>query len=86
MNQNKLNYANMKINQINEIAKHEGWGLFFCYGSLDGLLQIQKYDEQTTFKSDVEAIKFVKSLAKLGSYVHNEAIKLSDDTLTKKVN
>ena len=71
----------MKINEINEIAQHEGWGLFFCYGSLDGILQIQKVDDATTFKNDIEAITHVSNLAKANSYLHKQALNLADDSL-----
>lgn len=75
----------MNVNKINKIAKKEGWGIFECYGSEEGFIQIQKIDDEDKFKNDMEAIRFVLKLAKLGSYLHKKAINISSDNLVIKL-
>ena len=74
----------MKINKINKIAKEEGWGIFECYGSEDGFLQIQKIDDDDKFRNDIEAITFVLTLANSGSQLHKKATNICALIITKK--
>jgi len=56
-------------------AKREGWDIYDCFGSDSGPSQIQKNDDDTKFKTDLEAIKFVAKRATLAnSNYHKQAI------------
>ena len=47
-------------NKDSKSATKEGWDLFFCSGSADGILQVQRIDELNILKDDVEAWEVVK--------------------------
>lgn len=54
----------------------EGWDMFVCHGSDDGIVQLQKVDEDDTFKNDKEALTFVIKKAQEGSQIHKDALSL----------
>jgi hypothetical protein len=68
------------LKAINEIGEKEGWGLFENIGgSFNGKLCIEKYDEQTRFINDADAVHFVKDLASKGSYIHQMAVSIANN-------
>lgn len=56
-----------------QAAQKEGWDLFT---RSDGLLEIERIDEQPTFKSDKAALEYVYRRAGKGSQLHLLAIHL----------
>lgn len=44
-----------------EMARKEGWDLYFSEGSMDGDWQVQKNDDQKILPDDATAWKIVKS-------------------------
>ena len=58
----------------NSYAVAEGWDLFDVDTPDGPAKQIQKNDENSPFKSDAEAIAFVRRLANAGSKYHADAI------------
>lgn len=68
----------MNIDSINEVAFKEGWGLFFDATSVDMEINLEKVDDLNIFKTDADAISFVKDLANRGSFIHIKAIEICD--------
>jgi hypothetical protein len=69
-------YQNEKANTDGLEQMHrEGWVLTQTKGrSTDGM-RIERYDEQTSFKSDADALNYVIHRAMEGSLYHIEALK-----------
>jgi hypothetical protein len=58
----------------NTQAEQEGWSIFECHGSDNGLWQLQKCDDARVFASDQEAWAHVVDSADAGSAYHKLAI------------
>jgi len=48
-------------------AEKQGWNLFYCQGSANGILQLMRDDEMAVFDTDEQAWVFVASQAKNGN-------------------
>lgn len=58
----------------NAIAFDQGWGIFECHGSENGPWQLQKLDESSRFRNDLEAWRLVVDYSKAGSEYHKKAL------------
>lgn len=58
----------------NELSMQQGWLVVHAHmADYDGL-QIEKFDENTNFLSDFEAVAYVADRAMRGDYLANKAI------------
>ena len=56
-------------------ASKHGWDVFVANGRYD----IEKIDEKAKFKSDLEAVYFVRGMAAMGSSVARKALRLDSE-------
>ena len=73
-----MDFLSLQKNLFSEEEKEqnrkEGWDIFLCYGSDDGDFQIQKIDGTHTFRTDLGALFFVKTMATMKSIRHRRAL------------
>lgn len=72
-----------ELDSIN--ATKEGWDLYCCYGSCNGMLQVQRNDEQGILNNDEEAWAIVREGSKNHHIKAKKLLKSNNPTELERI-